>query len=615
MEKSFYVTTPIYYVNDIPHIGHAYTTIAADTMARYKRMAGVKTFFLTGTDEHGQKIERAAEKRKISPTELADLVVTRFQNLWSKLDVTNNDFIRTTQPRHLKFVQLLFDKLYKQGDIYLGNYEGWYCTPCESFFTETEANDNKCPQCGRDLERLKEESYFFKLSKYQNALLEFYNAHPDFVIPKTKYNEVKSFVKRGLDDLSISRTSFSWGIPVPFNDKHVVYVWFDALINYISAINYGCTNSSSGEFWPATHIVGKDILQFHSVYWPAMLMAAGIELPKQVVVHGWWTSEGRKMSKSIGNVVDPYEIIDKFGRDPFRYFLLREVPFGQDGDFSVQAMERRINSDLANDLGNLFSRVAALLKKGADGVVPKSVGYTEVEAEFKNMHNAVSHFMETFDFYNALKAIWEYINRINKFIADAKPWAIKDKDELCKVLFSCSAATHAIAYEIAPFLPDTAKQILERCSDNADITWKNFKWDISGNRIIKGDPLFKKYNLKKVKSDSKVEIDKESISIDDVMRLKLKTANVIAAKRVEKSNKLIKLDIDVGGQKRIIVAGIGLAYSPEDLIGKTIVIVSNLAPRKLFGIESNGMLLAASNDEVLSLLTVDKAIESGSSIH
>lgn len=615
MEKSFYVTTPIYYVNDIPHIGHAYTTIAADTMARYKRMAGVKTFFLTGTDEHGQKIERAAEKRKISPITLADMVVTRFQDLWNKLGITNDDFIRTTQPRHLKFVQLLFDKLYKQGDIYLGNYEGWYCTPCESFFTETEAADKKCPQCNRELERLKEESYFFKLSKYQDLLLEFYNSHPDFVIPNTKYNEVKSFVKKGLTDLSISRTSFAWGIPVPFNDKHVIYVWFDALVNYISAINYGCKNSDSGNFWPATHIVGKDILQFHAVYWPAMLMAAQIELPKQIVVHGWWTSEGSKMSKTTGNVVDPNEMIEKFGRDQFRYFLLCEIPFGQDGDFSVQAMKRKINSDLANDLGNLFSRVATLIKNGSTGIVPKSEGHIEVRNKFNNMHNAVKLRMEKFDFYNALKAIWEYINWINKFITDAEPWTIRDKDALYKELYSYAAAVHAISYEIAPFLPDTAKQIAERFSDNQEITWNNFKWDISGSKVVKGNLLFKKYDLKKNKSNRKIEKDKESISIDDVMMLKLKTAKVIAAECVEKSDKLIKLNIDVGGQKRTIVAGIGKAYSPDDLIGKTIVIVANLAPRKLFGIESNGMLLAASDDKLLSLLTVDREIESGSSIH
>ncbi len=617
MKNCFYVTTPIYYVNDIPHIGHAYTTIAADTMARYKRMAGFDTFFLTGTDEHGQKIERAAKSQNIEPLELADNVVLRFKNLWKKLDITNDDFIRTTEPRHLKFVQILFNKLYEQGDIYLGNYEGWYCTPCESFFTETEASEKLCPQCGRSLERLQEESYFFKLSKYQDRLLEFYEANPDFVIPNTRFNEVKSFVKGGLNDLSVSRTSFSWGIPVPFNDKHVIYVWFDALINYISAINYGCQNSETSKYWPATHIVGKDIIQFHAVYWPAMLMAAGIEPPRQVVAHGWWTSEGKKMSKSLGNVVDPNDMIDRFGRDQFRYFLLREVPFGQDGDFSIKSIKGRINNDLANDLGNLFNRVATLIKKNCSGIIPDTSGEPEVKINFEKMRESVDASMIKFDFLNALKAIWSYIRWVNKFITDNAPWALTDKTKIDNVLASAAYALHAIAFQLAPFMPDTAKAIKERLSDDAEFNWGNFRWDIRGNKVTKGAILFRRYELeeKSEKKNNKEQKKESYISIDDVMKLKLKTAEIVSAKRVEKSEKLIKLELKLKDERRTIVAGIGKSYSPEELIGKHIVIVSNLMPRKLFGIESNGMLLAASNGDKLSLLTVDKVIESGSSIH
>lgn len=616
MKESFYITTPIYYVNDIPHIGHAYTTIAADTMARYKRMSGCDTFFLTGTDEHGQKIERAAKAHETSPIELADKVVIRFKNLWKRLDITNDDFIRTTEPRHLKFVQLLFNKLYEQGDIYLGNYEGWYCTPCESFFTETEAPDKCCPQCGRTLEKLKEESYFFRLSKYQDKLLEFYESHPDFVIPNTRFNEVKSFVTRGLQDLSVSRTSFSWGIPVPFDDKHVIYVWFDALINYISAINYGCKNSETSKYWPAVHIVGKDILQFHAVYWPAMLIAGGIAPPKQVVAHGWWTSEGKKMSKSLGNVVDPNSMISQFGRDSFRYFLLRDVPFGQDGDFSIKAIKNRINSDLANDLGNLFNRVATLIKKNSSGVIPDASGLPEAEENFEKMHKFTVESMEKFDFLNALKSIWNYISWTNKFITDAKPWALTDKNKLDDILASAAYALHAIAYELAPFMPDTAAAIKGRLSDHSEFKWNNFKWDIRGSKVEKGEILFRRYDFKKdVKENIDRKKEKSHISIDDVMKLELKTAEIVSAERVEKSEKLIKLEVSLKDEKRTIVAGIGKSYNPEELIGKKIVIVANLAPRQLFGIQSNGMLLAASNKDTLSLLSIDKDIDSGSPIH
>ena len=503
MEPTFYVTTPIYYVNDVPHIGHAYTTIACDVLARYKRSRGFRVAFLTGTDEHGQKVETAARANGETPLELADRVVKRFQALWDKLDISHTDFIRTSQERHKHTVQEQFRTIAAKGDIYLGEYVDWYCTPCETFWTETQLIDGNCPDCGRPTNRLKEESYFFRMSKYQEQLLKHIEDNPDFIQPKSRRNEIISFVREGLRDLSISRTSFSWGIPVPDNDKHVLYVWFDALTNYISALGYPEDKDGKfAAFWPAVHVIGKDILRFHTVYWPTFLMAAGLPLPKKVFAHGWWTVEGQKMSKSLRNVVEPHMLVDKYGVDAIRYFLLREVPFGLDGDFSHNALIHRINSDLANDLGNLVSRSTAMLGKYFDGVLPEPGPVEDrdrpLQEQFAATLKAVDEHMDELAFNKALMAIWELISAGNKYIDETAPWALaKDpaqRDRLARVLYNLLESIRAVALLIDPFMPRTGQKILA----NLGCTSDSLAYDLQnqwgglepGTRIDKAPPLF-----------------------------------------------------------------------------------------------------------------------------
>lgn len=468
MAETYYVTTPIYYVNDFPHIGHAYTTVAADVLARYYRYAGRDVFFLTGTDEHGQKVEKAAEASGETPLQLADRVVKHFKDLWDKLNISNDDFIRTTQERHIKAATRFFETVRDHGDIYLGMYEDWYCTPCESFWTEQQLINGKCPDCGRDVHKLKEESYFFKMSAYQKPLLAHLKANPTFVRPETRYNELVSFVKGGLKDLSISRTTFSWGVPVPGNPKHVIYVWFDALLNYISALGYPDDMDRFEHFWPAdVHLIGKDILRFHAVYWPTFLMAAGLKPPKQVFAHGWWTIEGKKMSKSLRNVVDPYTLADTYGVDQFRYFLLREVPFGQDGDFSHQAMVHRINSDLANDLGNLLNRSVGMLTKYFGGKLEEPTDLTDMEAGIRELTTDIYREINTafgeLAFHQALKAIWKLVGRLNKYIDETAPWALyrdpQKHPRLMTVMYTIFEGIRHISQMIYPFLPESAQKI------------------------------------------------------------------------------------------------------------------------------------------------------------
>jgi methionyl-tRNA synthetase len=504
MDKRYYVTTPIYYVNDVPHIGHAYTTLACDVIARYKRARGYEVFFLTGTDEHGQKVEKAAHAVGETPLELADRVVKRFQALWEKLNISNTDFIRTTQERHKKGVVDLFRRIEAKKDIYLGEYEDWYCTPCETFWTELQLMDGNCPDCGRPTDKLKEESYFFRMSKYQQALIDHIESNPDFIQPKSRRNEVINFIKEGLRDLSISRTTFSWGIPVPGNDKHVLYVWFDALTNYITALGYpDDPDGNMAKFWPVdAHVIGKDILRFHTVYWPTFLLAAGLPLPKKVFAHGWWTVEGQKMSKSLRNVVEPNMLIDKYGVDAIRYFLLREVPFGLDGDFSHTALVHRVNSDLANDLGNLVSRSTAMLSKYFDGILPPA-GPSEAvdetfQARFITIIATVDGMMNELSLHKALQAIWELVSASNKYIDETAPWSLA-KDEnlrprLGTVMYNLLEGTRLIALLVAPFMPATGTSILATLGlDPADIALDgNDTWGLlqPGTTVAKATPLF-----------------------------------------------------------------------------------------------------------------------------
>jgi len=501
MNRTFYVSTPIYYVNDVPHIGHAYTTLAADVLARYKRLKGFDVFFLTGSDEHGQKVEKAALASGETPLELADRVVKRFQALWEKLDISYSDFIRTTQERHKEGVSHIFSHILEKGDIFLGEYEDWYCTPCETFWTETQLIDNKCPDCNRPVEKLKEESYFFRMSKYQEQLLAHIEANPDFIQPKSKRNEIISFIKEGLRDLSVSRTSFNWGIPVPGNERHVIYVWFDALTNYITALGYPDEQGNFGTYWPVdVHLIGKDILRFHSVYWPTFLMAAGLPLPKKVFAHGWWTVEGQKMSKSLQNVVEPNSLVDRYGVDAIRYFLLREVPFGLDGDFSHSALVHRINSDLANDLGNLLNRSTAMIVKYFDGILPTPGPLQEIDLTFRakaeTMVEQVDGHLEDLAFSKALQSIWEVISAGNKYIDETAPWTLaKDpaqQERLATVMYCLAEVQRLVYFLLTPFMARTARKALnylgwEGEPDEAGLVWGKLA---AGTMITKAEPLF-----------------------------------------------------------------------------------------------------------------------------
>jgi len=654
---SFYITTPIYYVNDKPHIGHAYTTVLADVLARCQRMFGRDTWFLTGTDEHGQKVQEAAAKLGVEPQAHADNTMVRFQEAWEQLEIQNDDFIRTTEPRHKEIVQEILQDLYDRGEIYRDEYNGWYCVPCERFFTEKDLVDGNCPECGRPVERVREANYFFKMSQYQDWLVEYIQANPGFVQPDFRRNETLGFLKKPLQDLCISRPKkrLSWGIELPFDSDYVTYVWFDALVNYISAIGYRRDDEQFTRWWPAVHMIGKDILTTHTVYWPCMLKAMGVEMPKTVFAHGWWMSGSAKMSKSLGNVVNPMDMMERYGVDPFRYFLMSEMAMGQDASFTEDAFIRRYNADLANDLGNLLNRVVSMVRKYCDGVLPSPAPgafesgpaadlFTQATAAVDGFKTAV----ETYTLHAGIAQVMDVIRATNRFFETQKPWAQSreaDPAPLHTTLYAAAETLRVCAGLLMPLMPTKMTELRAALGMENPMT-VNPKEFSKPERLKSGvtvgssgalfprieAPLPESADTKPVSSASAPKAKLETqpapapsappapgtvgnpegvITYDDFSKVQLRTAKVMSAEVVEDTVKLLKLNVMMGAERRQIVAGIALHYKPEDLIGKNVVVVSNLAPIKLRGVESQGMLLAASKGEQLRLITVDGELSSG----
>ena len=669
-KKTYYITTPIYYPSGNMTIGHTYTTVAADTMTRFKKLQGYDTYFLTGTDEHGQKIEKKAAEAGVTPIEYVDKIVAETQALWKLMNIEYDDFIRTTQERHMKIVQKIFRQFYEQGDIYKAEYEGMYCTPCESFWTPTQLAEKDgvkvCPDCGRPCQPMKEESYFFRMSKYQDWLIDYIETHPDFIQPVSRANEmINNFLKPGLQDLCVSRTSSKWGIPVSFDPKHVVYVWIDALSNYISALGYGTEDDSLfRKYWPAdVHLVGKEIVRFHTIYWPIMLHALGLELPKQIFGHGWLLFGNDKMSKSKGNIQYAQPIVQRYGADSLRYYLMREMPFGSDGNYTNEAFLTRMNADLCNDLGNLVSRTAAMIEKYFGGTVQAPEAYEDVDRKLiglaEGLPAAVEKQMDALQFSQALTEIWKLVGECNKYIDVTQPWVLgKDetkKGRLQTVMYVLAECVRFVSVLIWPFMPSTPARIWAQLGVEAESlkTWdslKAFGALPAGTQVHKGEALYPRIDVAKeavilaeeaekqaaafaakkpqaeaaakpapAKQAKAKELPEGCIGIDDFAKCKMVVAKVMGCERVQKSEKLLKFDLDIGTERRCVLSGIAKFYAPEDLIGKNLILLSNLAPRKIMGTESQGMLLSAfvenaDGSETLKVLTVDASMPAGAEV-
>ncbi|MDR0396587.1 MAG: methionine--tRNA ligase [Oscillospiraceae bacterium] len=647
MPDTFYITTPIYYPSDYLHIGHSYCTVAADALARFKKLTGHDVFFLTGLDEHGQKIAEKAAQHGKDPQSHVDAIAARTTELWRMMDVDYDDFIRTTEPRHERAVQKIYERLLATGDLYKSEYEGLYCTPCEAFWTPTQAKDGLCPDCGRPVHPEKEESYFLRLSKYQDWLIEYIGAHPDFIQPRARANEMLSFLRGGLNDLCVSRTSFSWGIKLPFDPKHIAYVWIDALSNYITALGYASDDDRLyRKYWPANvHLVGKEIVRFHAVYWPIMLKMLDIPIPRQIFGHGWLIIDGRKMSKSLGNIIDPAELCARYGSDAVRHFLMREVPFGADGNYTHAALLTRMNADLSNDLGNLVSRATAMIAQYFGGILPAPDIKTELEdaleASLLALPGEVETAMDSLQFSSALASIWRVIGECNKYIDQTTPWLLaKDpskRGRLATVLYYLAEAARFAAILISPFMPRTPKRIYDQLGITEPdlMDWASLKSlsdRTAGHTVTKGEALFPRIDIKKELAELAAPAAKAepepvpaeplrqdtqpaTITIDDFAKIKLVAAKTLAAERVPKSDKLLKLTLDDGAGERTVLSGIAQWYAPEDVVGKTVALLANLAPRKMRGVVSEGMILAASDDKGgLKLVTLDGDMPAGSEI-
>jgi len=632
--KKFSVTTPIYYVNDVPHIGHAYTTIAADVIARYKQLEGYEVHFLTGTDEHGQKVQQAAQKSGVTPQEHVDSLHKRFKELWLRLNIRNNDFIRTTEERHKTVVRDILQRLKDQGEIYQDTYQGWYCMPCERFWTEKDLDGEHCPECARPVEKIRESNYFFKMSRYGDWLAEHIRSHEDFILPAGRRNEVLGFLKKPLGDLCISRPKkrLPWGIPLPFDEDYVTYVWFDALINYISI--YGTLEEiRQCGFWPADHhLVGKDILTTHAVYWSTMLKATGLEMPKNIFAHGWWTVNGQKMSKSLANVVEPNRLIDRFGADAIRYFLMREVPFGLDGDFSHKALIGRVNSDLANNLGNLLNRTLNMMKRYCGGIVPEPAEAKKdgaIGREFRKTAEEIAPLYDELAYNKILERIWQSVDFINQYINDTAPWNLfkteEGKKRLTTVMYNSAESLRVLAILIYPFMPAAAGEMMKQLGIDQPIedqgmasvrTWGGLQ---PGTVTRPGEQLFPRIEEKDAaailadaeKANQPAGANQEPapqndrVGIDDFFKLDFRAGKILEAEKIKKSKKLLKLKVDIGSEVRQVVAGIAESYPPEQLVGRTVMLVANLQPAKLMGVESQGMVLAAGDGDKIILAGFD----------